>query len=140
MAFISFVWKYKVWILLAVVAVSAALIIATQRVNLEFKKAKIEKQKGQIETLTTANKTMNRNAQAARVADIEMKSIQKQAEPLRNLAASLTEKEKEGFNNEKMDRINDCLGAFFNNSVLPRTCIGEAILPQSAAANMGKGR
>lgn len=142
-AWIKWMWDNKALALaaaLAVVVVVAGLIIGVQHVNVLLKKADIKTLQVENKTLTTATKTMNSNAQAARAADSEMKKIQKQAEPLRDLAGSLTEKEKEGFNNEKMDRINDCLGAFFTDGVLPKTCTGKAVLPQSAAANVEKGR
>ena len=142
-AWIKWMWDNKALALaaaLAVVVVVAGLIIGVQHVNVLLKKADIKTLQVENKTLTTATKTMNSNAQAARAADSEMKKIQKQAEPLRDLAGSLTEKEKEGFNNEKMDRINDCLGAFFTDGVLPKTCTGESVLPQSAAANVEKGR
>jgi uncharacterized protein HemX len=140
---LKLIWDNKALALaavLAVVVVVAGLIIGVQHVNVMLKKADIKTLKVENKTLTTATKTMNRNAQAARVADSEMKTIQKQAEPLQYLAESLTEKEKEGLNNEKMDRINDCLGVFFTDGVLPGTCVGETVLPQPAPASMEKGR
>lgn len=143
LTWIKWAWDNKALALaavLAVVVVVAGLIIGVQHVNIMLKKADIKTLKGENKTLTTANKTMNQNAQAARVADAEIKAIQRQAEPLRDLADSLTDKDKECFNNEKMDRINDCLGAFFTDGVLPKGCAGAALLPNTAAANVEKRR
>jgi hypothetical protein len=140
---IKWIWDNKALALaaaLVIVVVVAGLIIGVQHVNIMIKKADIKTLKVENKTLTSANNIMNRNADASRVADEEIKTIQKQAEPLRDLAESLTEKEKAGLNNEKMDRINDCLGAFFTDGVLPGTCAGETVLPQSAGANVEKGR
>lgn len=137
---ITFIWENKSWILLGLVAVAAALIITTQHVNLEFKKAEIEKQKSTIETLTRANEIMNNNAKAAITAQTQMQLIQRRAVPLRKLAASLPQQTKECLNNEKMDRINNCLGAFFRDGVLPEACADTAILPHAAEAGMGIGR
>jgi hypothetical protein len=141
-AWIKWIWDNKALALaaaLAIVVVVAGLIIGVQHVNVMLKKADIKTLKVKNKTLTDANKIMNRNADASRVADEEIKTIQKQAEPLRDLAEGLTDTDKKGFNNEKMDRINDCLGTFFTSGVLPGSC-RETVLPQPLAANVEKGR
>ena len=140
MPWLTFIWENKSWILLVTVTVAAALIISAQHVNLNFKKAKIEKQQSTIETLTRANQIMTQNAKAAIVAQKQMHLIQRRAVPLRKIAASLPQQTKDCLNNEKMDLINNCLGAFFRDGVLPEACADAAILPHAAETGMGARR
>jgi uncharacterized protein HemX len=134
------IWKYKAWLLLAVVIIAAGVMISFLKIDLSLKTAKITTQQSQIETLTRKNEIMTQNAKAAAVAEKQMQQLQKQAEPLRELAASLPQPAKDCLNDEKMDRINDCIGAFFRDGVLPETCTGAALLPKAAATDVEGGR
>lgn len=143
----TFLWKNKAWLLLAVVVVVAGLFICSQRADIALKTADITlkestiaKQQSQIDTLARQNQIMTQNAQAAAAAQKQMQLIQKEAEPLRELTANIPQKAKDCLNNEEIDHVNYCLGAFFRDGVLPKDCTSAAVLPKATAAGVESGR
>jgi hypothetical protein len=136
---IQAIWKYK-WVLLLALVAIALVAIGIQIKIIDLKNEKINNQSEQINELTRRARVAAQNNRAIAAMYARSQQINKQAGRLKNMSASLTPQIKDCLNNEKITRINDCLGAFFRDGVLPESCAGAAHLPQAAAAGMENRR
>ena len=136
---IKAIWQYK-WIVLLVILAGAVGVIMLQQQNLNIKKEKIKNQAEQIAILTRRAQVAAQNNRAIAAMYERSQQINKQAGRLKTMSTRLPKKIKDVLNNEEITRINDCLGAFFRDGVLPATCAGAANLPQAAAPGMENRR
>ena len=136
---IQYVWKYKSLVLLAILALAVGAIYM-QRQALSLKEEKINNQQDKIIELTREKKIAAQNNRAIAAMYERSQQINKQAGHLKNLTARLKPQIKDCLNNEEVNRINDCLGVFFRDGVLPESCAGAANLPQAAAPGMENRR
>lgn len=136
---IKTIWQYK-WILLLGLIVIAAITINMQRKIIDVKNEKIKNQTEQITILTRRAQVAAQNNRAIAAMYERSQEINKQAGRLKNMSARLQPRSKDCMNNEEITRINNCLGAFFRDGVLPDSCVGAANLPQTAASGMENGR
>lgn len=136
---IKAIWQYK-WALLLVILAAAVGVIMLQQQAINNKKEKIKNQAEQISILTRRAQVAAQNNRAIAAMYERSQEINKQAGRLKNMSARLQPRSKDCMNNEEITRINDCLGAFFRDGVLPDSCVGAANLPQTAASGMENGR
>lgn len=109
------------------------------KIDLNMKKAKVIEQAAQISSLVRANEILNNNAIAAKTAEVKIKKLMEAIEDLQGLVDNLPEEVKKGLQNETMERINSCLGAFFNTGVLPPVCTGVTALPNAVPSAKVEG-
>lgn len=136
---IKAIWQYK-WALLLVILAAAVGVIMLQQQAINNKKEKIKNQAEQISILTRRAQVAAQNNRAIAAMYERSQEINKQAGRLKNMSARLQPRSKDCMNNEEITRINNCLGAFFRDGVLPESCTGAANMPQAAAAGMENGR
>lgn len=136
---ITTIWKYK-WALLLVIIAAAVGVIMLQHQALNLKKEKIKNQAEQITELTRRAQVAAQNNRAIAAMYERSQEINKKAGRLKNMSARLKPQIKDCLNNEEVTRINNCLGSFFRDGVLPESCAGAANLPQATAAGMENRR
>ncbi len=136
---IKTIWKYK-WILLLGLIVIAAITINMQRKIIDVKNEKIKNQTEQITELTRRAQVATQNNRAIAAMYERSQQINKQAGRLKNMSARLQPRIKDCLNNEEITRINNCLGAFFRDGVLPESCTGAAHMPQAGAPGVESRR
>ncbi len=137
--FIVLAWKNKSIVLLIIIALALSVIFL-QRTEIGLKKEKIKNQTEEIAELTRQAQVAAQNNRAIAAMYERSQQINKQAGRLKNMSTSLQPKIKDCLNDEEITRINDCLGVFFRDGVLPESCAGAAHMPQAGASGVESRR
>lgn len=132
--------KNILMIVLGICIIALGVWISLLRIDLNMKKAKIVEQESQITELSRANEILNNNARAAREAETQMKILVARATDLRDLVDNIPEEVKKGLQNESMERINHCVGAYFTNGMLPKDCNSAVTVLSKPASTSVEGR
>ena len=142
--FLTFIWKYKAWVLAGAIAIAAGIYISYLKIDYNVMAANVVSQKGQIETLTRNNTILEQNAVAVKKQDVELRKIRTAAEKAVRMIAAMPQETVEVLKkDENITLINDCLVDYADdpNGVLPDRCDAvKAYLPKSAAPAPAEGR
>jgi hypothetical protein len=131
MIWLQYIWKYKAWVLLALVVVSTLAYIAFLRIDLSLKKSKVEELSSKIVIVERQNQILSQNAIAIKKQDETLKKIQASVAPLKGMVAQIKPETKRVLDNEEITRLNDCI-VDFANGVLSKGCDAiETYLPKS---------
>jgi hypothetical protein len=121
---LTFLWNYKVWILLAVVIAAAGLYISYIRIDNNIARASLVKTEAALNVAVESNKILVQNAAAIETQNKKMKEIAASAEKLRLILKDITEDARKALKNESITRVNDCIVAYANSpdGVLSEGC------------------
>jgi hypothetical protein len=137
MTALSFVWKYKVWILLALVIIAAGLYVSYLKISHNLMQAELTRSEVALDVAVKSNEILVANAASVEAQNQKMKEITVAADKLRRLVADIPIDVRKALNHESITRINDCVSMYGNdpNGVLPEGCGSiKASMPVASAA------
>jgi hypothetical protein len=137
MTALEFVWKYKVWVLLALVVIFAGIYISYIKISHNLMEAKLTRSEASLDVAVKSNEILVANAASVETQNKKMKEITVAADKLRRLVADIPIDVRKALNHESITRINDCVSMYGNdpNGVLPEGCGSiKASMPVAGAA------
>jgi hypothetical protein len=119
---LTFLWNYKAWILLAVVIAAAGLYISYIRIDNNIKTASLVSTKVALDVVVKSNEILVANAASIEAQNKKMKEITASAEKLRLILKDITVDARKALRDESITRFNDCAVIYGNTGVLPEGC------------------
>ena len=119
---LTFLWKYKAWILLAIVIAAAGIYISYIRIDNNIMTASLVSTKTALDVAVKSNEILVQNAAAIEAQNKKMKEITASAEKLRLILKDITLDARKALRDESITRFNDCTVQYANTGVLPEGC------------------
>lgn len=120
---LTFLWNYKAWILLAIVIAAAGIYISYIRIDNNIARASLVKTEAALNVAVESNKILVANAAAIEAQNKKLKEISAAAEKLRVIIRDIPTDSRKALADENITKVNDCIVAFANNDgLLPEGC------------------